>query len=984
MKTRKIHVSAILVVFMVLALAVPYQNATATSPFCVKPGGVDGCHATIQGAIDAATAGDTIDVYPGSYSETAANRIILTGTPVQQGPHQFGLFFSKDKPGLTLIGVDASGNAITDPTSIELPYVTTNATNNFGYSGIWVEADNITIQGLNIGPNNPGNNKTFEIVANGFTLRYSKISVPGGGSIYFGDWQYDAGTEISKIESYTIDHNLFEQGALISINSGAGYSGDVSGRTITNNVFLMNGATWPAISFTGSGTTVPWFVHPVGGAVITGNDFSGSTQYIRSRGTVDDADFDWASYWNHNTFDKKVMAGSNPPAEPRAYTYMSGSFSLPNTKRIGAVIQEEIGNALAGDTVLIGAGNYVENIQLNKHVALLGAGTASTFLTNAAGGSTAEGVIQISASGLSDSNPVLVKELTINPVGRAGVSIGRFTQATGTTVNYLALENIKVDGTNNHQCTEQERGLYVDLNSSLMHLSVKDSTFMDLTYGWYFHKAVSADGSTVQYVTVENTAFTHNNLKGLYIEKLEDASFNEVLVDGNGFGPAASLSGCSYFQPHMGGVDINLKAGGYQNISFTNSEVLNNGLGNASEGFGIAFKARSDGPTYGPFPATLDHVDVTNTIVTGNERGIRIGEPGKNNPGPTNVEIHLSNIFGNVQTSSITGSAYGGLVNQSTAPLNAEANWWGIASGPAAGDIAPAPGTIDFTPWLCVGTDTSPDRGFQTTGQTDCTAPVITPNVSGTLGNNGWYISDVTVTWTVSAGSAISSSTGCESTTINTDTTSLTLTCSATSDGGTSSESVTIKRDATNPTLTPAVSPNPVLLNGSATAVPNASDSTSGIASSSCDPVDTSTVGAHSVACSATDSAGNTNSASASYSVGYNFAGFFQPVDNLPALNIAKAGQAIPLKWRLTDANGAPILDLTTVTVTVSSLSCSSGTTVDQIEEYASGASGLQNLGNGYYQFNWNTPRSYASSCKTLNLKLGDGIVHTAQFQFKR
>jgi hypothetical protein len=36
--------------------------------------------------------------------------------------------------------------------------------------------------------------------------------------------------------------------------------------------------------------------------------------------------------------------------------------------------------------------------------------------------------------------------------------------------------------------------------------------------------------------------------------------------------------------------------------------------------------------------------------------------------------------------------------------------------------------------------------------------------------------------------------------------------------------------------------------------------------------------------------------------------GFFSPIDN-NFLNIAKAGQAIPAKWRLTDANGVPIGD---------------------------------------------------------------------------
>lgn len=92
----------------------------------------------------------------------------------------------------------------------------------------------------------------------------------------------------------------------------------------------------------------------------------------------------------------------------------------------------------------------------------------------------------------------------------------------------------------------------------------------------------------------------------------------------------------------------------------------------------------------------------------------------------------------------------------------------------------------------------------------DTTPPVITPSVSGTLGNNGWYTSDVTVTWSVVDNeSAISSTSGCGSTTIDTDTGGTTLTCTATSAGGTSTQSVTIMRDATAPTISGSASPSP-------------------------------------------------------------------------------------------------------------------------------------------------------------------------------
>ena len=106
------------------------------------------------------------------------------------------------------------------------------------------------------------------------------------------------------------------------------------------------------------------------------------------------------------------------------------------------------------------------------------------------------------------------------------------------------------------------------------------------------------------------------------------------------------------------------------------------------------------------------------------------------------------------------------------------------------------------------------------------------------------------------------------------------------------------------------------------------------------------------------------------YRVIYNFIGFASPVDNPPVMNIAKAGHSIPLKWRITDANGSPVTNLTGVTVAAVSLSCSSSSTTDAIEEYTTSNSGLQNLGDGYYRWNWKSPASYANSCKTLKLDL--------------
>jgi YVTN family beta-propeller protein len=82
----------------------------------------------------------------------------------------------------------------------------------------------------------------------------------------------------------------------------------------------------------------------------------------------------------------------------------------------------------------------------------------------------------------------------------------------------------------------------------------------------------------------------------------------------------------------------------------------------------------------------------------------------------------------------------------------------------------------------------------------DTTPPVLTPHVTGTLGDNGWYTSDVTVAWSVTdEDSPVEIVAGCVTSQITADTDGLPFGCTAASGGGESSASITIKRDATPP-----------------------------------------------------------------------------------------------------------------------------------------------------------------------------------------
>src|SRR5215218_3374449 len=164
------------------------------------------------------------------------------------------------------------------------------------------------------------------------------------------------------------------------------------------------------------------------------------------------------------------------------------------------------------------------------------------------------------------------------------------------------------------------------------------------------------------------------------------------------------------------------------------------------------------------------------------------------------------------------------------------------------------------------------------TVQTDSTAPVITPDVQGTLGSNGWYTSDVDVSWSVvdNESTITSKSAACDTTTtINSDTAGQTVSCSATSAGGTDTKSVTIKRDATAPQVTLGGVSGTAGTNGWYTSVVtqtfNASDATSGLVGPSSF---TKSSGANEEGSSVnigsgtvSDNAGNTASNSASFKI---------------------------------------------------------------------------------------------------------------------
>jgi hypothetical protein len=396
-----------------------------------------------------------------------------------------------------------------------------------------------------------------------------------------------------------------------------------------------------------------------------------------------------------------------------------------------------------------------------------------------------------------------------------------------------------------------------------------------------------------------------------------------------------------------------------------------------------------------------------------------------------------------------------------------------VASSAQAGDVL----TITTTTTGGVSGSKYNEDSFTVTvtapaAPSDTTAPVITPTVQGTLGENSWYTSNVNVSWLVEDGeSDISSTSGCGPTTISTDTAGTTLTCTATSAGGTSSDSVTIKRDATAPTSVSGTLARAADHNGWYTAPVgyqfSGNDPTSGIASCSsgtysgpdgtdltvsgscadnagnsangsspafkydatkptditffgapnaggsydygtapaaptctakdatsgmpdnggCVVTDSnlggfSATGSHTLTATATDNAGNVETATRTYTVApYRLSGFYQPVDMGGVVNTVKGGSTVPLKFELFQSiSGTELTDTSGITLTATKSTCALGATEDAIEVTATGGTSLRyDSTGGQFIYNWKTPTG--TGCYTVTMIAADGSKITAYFK---
>ncbi len=580
------------------------------------------------------------------------------------------------------------------------------------------------LTGLNnsVGPNMITNNT---ITGGG---RYGiEIKNPNGGVTVSGNMVDMSATNLLSLPNLNKDRAgiaVFRRGVLynnIDVPTGV----TITGNTVTG---VQQGSDSEGFGIVIEGTN-----HSVTGNMVSGCDVGIQQQRNPSNypGIADDSDVADQYFGRGNS---PITCGNvvipNDFTGGNGINYRSvgalagdGFVSNPTSGETFCSINTAIADAqtLDSHTLNVSAGTFNENVTLTKDLTINGAGPAMTIISQDAACVPSPATIGISIS----ANNATVQNLKVTnftnglAVSSTGVLINNVESvsncntglelSSGTT--NLSVQNSKL---NNNTSSGFRKGTAATVTGFILNNSeVKGNVF-----GCFVSKNNGA-GGTFDNVTITNSDFSNNTQKGMYFEALSNARIDGVTMNASGIDPAYN---------NNAGIDINLKYANYANDTIQNCDITNSGVygtaTDAEQTAAMMIKARNDGVTYGPNPATLSGVIVKNNRITGPQNGIRFGEFGVVNTGPSNVTLEgndLSHAFANKA-----------VIRRTNNSINLVCNWHGTTILPIIwGTFSQVgSGSINLNNVLGVGTDGNPAVGFQPSGSCTCPSGNLVTNTN--------------------------------------------------------------------------------------------------------------------------------------------------------------------------------------------------------------------------------------------------------------
>jgi hypothetical protein len=309
-----------------------------------------------------------------------------------------------------------------------------------------------------------------------------------------------------------------------------------------------------------------------------------------------------------------------------------------------------------------------------------------------------------------------------------------------------------------------------------------------------------------------------------------------------------------------------------------------------------------------------------------------------------------------------------------------------VVTGTLSHGLGTQTATCDYTD----GDGAPADTATATYTIADTGNPTISHTLNPASANgNGWFKQDVAVTFSCddAAGSGIQSCTG--DTTLG-EGANQSATGTATDwAGNTATDSATgINVDKTAPTVAfvggPAAAGSYYWGNVPAAPTCDATDTLSGVDGTCVVTGGGTTVGIHTHTATATDKAGNTATATVTYSVkAWELKGFYSPVDLGGVWNTVKGGSTVPLKFEV--FAGSELTATSAVqSFSTKAITCPGASApADAIEFVTTGGTSLRyDATGGQFIQNWSTPKK-PGTCYTVTMTTQDGSKTSANFLLK-
>ena len=364
---------------------------------------------------------------------------------------------------------------------------------------------------------------------------------------------------------------------------------------------------------------------------------------------------------------------------------------------IGAAITA----AHSGDTIQVAQATYNEDVLINKSLSLVGIPNSTTkakpIITGKGGAGGVEDVVAISPNlaGVLIQNFLITSPNATNAT-QAGIAVGGGDNNVTITSNIIrAIRNASVPIT-----TGTSQTIGVQIGAKAHNVQITHDTITDITYD---ATGVSVTHQLAEGILLSSGSATdgpsHILIQHDLISKIGDIginitdSSNAVVVDHI---TVALISGLNLGN----GIAIGGSAGSPTNIIISDSDIKE-----------VSGKGASGVSATGTATGVQLFGDTISMVTT----GVGLGVAGSASVSATD-NTFTGNAFGvlahtgftgtlTLRFNDISGNTTDGVDNLTTTSVDAEANWWGSATGPKnagnpGGTGDKVAGTVDFSNWL--------------------------------------------------------------------------------------------------------------------------------------------------------------------------------------------------------------------------------------------------------------------------------------------